>query len=132
MTYYVGIVDGSDNLWGVRFPDIPGCVGSGETPEEAIADAVNSLREVMEYKRSGGFDLPKASSLSEVVASGEVGKGEYAVLLPLLLDAGRTVRKNLTFDAGLLDAVESEAKRRGLTCSAFFASAAREKIEAQR
>ena len=58
--------------------------------------------------------------------------GEAAVLIPLLLDSGRTVRANLTLDAGLLAAIDEEASLRGLTRSAFMASAAREKIEARR
>ena len=39
MVYYVGILDGSGKVWGVRFPDVLGCVGGGKSPEEAIADA---------------------------------------------------------------------------------------------
>ena len=39
MTYYVGVLDGGGEVWGVRIPDIPGCVGGGKTPEAAIADA---------------------------------------------------------------------------------------------
>ena len=128
MTYYVGIIDGAGDVWGVRFPDIPGCVGAGPTPEEAVADATAALRDVMDYKRNGGFDLPAASGLSAVLSSGDVGEGEHTVLIPLLLDSGRTVRANLTFDAGLLAAIDSEAARRGLTRSAFLASAARDKI----
>ncbi|RUV56524.1 ribbon-helix-helix protein, CopG family, partial [Mesorhizobium sp. M1A.F.Ca.IN.022.02.1.1] len=43
-----------------------------------------------------------------------------------------SVRANLSLDAGLLAAIDTEASRRGLTRSAFIASAAREKIEGQR
>lgn len=132
MAHYVGIIDGSGDVWGVRFPDAPGCVGAGATPEEAIADATMALRDVMAYKRGEGFELPKISTLAEVLASGEVGQGESTVLIPLLLDSGRTVRANLTFDAGLLAAIDDEASRRGLIRSAFLASAAREKIEGRR
>jgi predicted RNase H-like HicB family nuclease len=132
MVHYVGILDGSDSVWGVRFPDVPGCVGAGASPEDAIADAITALRDVMAYKRGEGFELPKASAISEVLASGELGQGETTVLIPLVLDAGRTVRANLTFDAGLLAAIDDEATRRGLTRSAFLASAAREKIEGRR
>lgn len=132
MSYYVGIVDGSGDIWGVRFPDVPGCVGGGPTPEAAIEDASLALRDVMAYKRGHGADLPAPRDLGSVLTSGEVGPGEVPVLIPLLLDSGRTVRKNLTFDAGLLETIEDEAKRRGLTCSAFLASAAREKILAAR
>jgi metal-responsive CopG/Arc/MetJ family transcriptional regulator len=49
-------------------------------------------------------------------------------LIPLLLDAGRTVRANLTLDAGLLEAIDEAASQRGITRSAFLASAARDKI----
>jgi predicted RNase H-like HicB family nuclease len=132
MVHYVGILDGSGDVWGVRFPDVPGCVGGGASPEEAIADATTALRDVTAYKRSRQFELPKASTVSEVLSSGEIGPGETVVLIPLVLDAGQTVRANLTFDAGLLAAIDDEASRRGLTRSAFLASAAREKIEGQR
>jgi len=50
----------------------------------------------------------------------EIEPHEAAVRIPLVTDAGRTVRANVTFDAGLLDAIDTEAKRRGLTRSAFF------------
>jgi predicted RNase H-like HicB family nuclease len=130
--HYVGILDGVGDLWGVRIPDLPGCVGAGSTPEEALADAAKALHDVIAHKSSGGFEIPEARSLAEVVAAGEIEGGEAAVLIPLLLDAGRTVRANVTFDAGLLAAIDAAAKQRGLTRSAFLASAAREKIEAQR
>ena len=52
--------------------------------------------------------------------------------LPLVRDAGRPVKANLSLDAGLLAAIDEAAAARGLTRSAFLASAAREKIETQR
>jgi predicted RNase H-like HicB family nuclease len=45
MMYYVGIVEGADDAWGVRIPDCPGCHGAGATPEAAISDAISALRE---------------------------------------------------------------------------------------
>jgi len=128
MTYYVGVLDGGDEVWGVRIPDIPGCVGGGETPEAAIADAAEALRDVAAHRRDGGFALPQPSSMTEIMASGEIGGGESAVMIPLLLDSGRTVRANISLDAGLLEAIDAAAKERGISRSAFLASAAREKI----
>jgi len=58
-----------------------------------------------------------------------LAKGAVLAMVPLLLDAGRAVRANLSPDAGLLDAIDEAAKAHGLTRSAFLASAAREKIE---
>ena len=128
MIYYIGVLDGAKDVWGVRVPDILGCVGGGATPEAAIADVAAALRDVIAHKRDGGFAIPRASTLSEIVASGEIGTGESAVMIPLLLDSGRTVRANVSFDAALLDAIDTAAKERGLTRSAFLASAARAKI----
>jgi hypothetical protein len=44
------------------------------------------------------------------------------------MDAGRAVGVNLSLDAGTLAAIDEAANARGLTRSAFLASAAREKI----
>jgi len=128
MTHYVGVLDGSGEVWGVRIPDLPGCVGGGATAEEAVADAAEALRDVAAHRREGGFALPRPSTLAEILASGEIGNGESAVMIPLLLDSGRTVRANISLDAGLLEAIDAAAKERGLSRSAFLASAAREKI----
>ena len=60
-----------------------------------------------------------------------VAHGGILAYVPLVLDAGRPVKANLSLDAGLLDAIDEAAERRGLTRSAFLASAAREKIESE-
>jgi predicted RNase H-like HicB family nuclease len=88
VAHYVGILDGSGDVWGVRYPDVPGCVGAGTSPEEAIADATVALGEVMDFKRRERCDLPPASCVTEVLASGEIGPGEAAVLIPPVLDTG--------------------------------------------
>ena len=49
-------------------------------------------------------------------------------LVPLILDSYRPAKANLSLDAGLLEAIDEAAEARGLTRSAFIASAAREKI----
>jgi metal-responsive CopG/Arc/MetJ family transcriptional regulator len=50
------------------------------------------------------------------------------VIVPLIFDSGRPARANLSLDSGLLQAIDEAAQARGLTRSAFLASAAREKI----
>ena len=86
MTYYVGVLDGNGEVSGVRIPDIPGCVGGGATPEAAIADAAEALRDVLAHKREGGFPAPPPSPLTEILGSGEIGESESAVMIPLLLE----------------------------------------------
>jgi predicted RNase H-like HicB family nuclease len=132
MIYYVGILDGAEDVWGVRIPDLSGCHGGGPTPEAAIADAVSAMREFAEYLRGAGAALPAARALAAIMAdpdsAPDVSAGESAVMIPLALDAGRTLRANVTFDAGLLEAIDAAASLRGVTRSAFLASAAREKL----
>ena len=127
---YIGILDGGGDVWGVRLPDIDGCVGGGATPEAAIADVTQALRDVLAHRQSSGVSFPAASAISEILAHEKPGKGESTVIIPVVLDAGRSVRANLTMDAGLLEAIDTAATRAGVTRSAFVASAAREKLDA--
>jgi predicted RNase H-like HicB family nuclease len=86
MAHYVGVLDGADNVWGVRIPDIPGCVGRSETPDAALADAIEALRDVVAHKRDGGYPVPPPSTLASILASEEIGPGETAVSVHLLVD----------------------------------------------
>lgn len=127
---YVGILDGGGAVWGVRIPDIDGCVGGGATPEAAIADVTQALRDVLGHKQSSGVPFPKASTISVILQNEKPAKSESTVIIPVVLDAGRSVRANLTMDAGLLQAIDTAATRAGITRSAYLASAAREKLGA--
>jgi predicted RNase H-like HicB family nuclease len=127
--YYVGILDGTKKVWGVRFPDFPGCYGAGSTPASAIADATSALRVFAAAMVASGEAVPKSRTPDELEADERPGKGESLVVIPLLLDKGRTTKANVSIDAGLLEAIDAEAERRGLTRSAFLASAALDKIE---
>jgi predicted RNase H-like HicB family nuclease len=133
MTHYVGILDGSGDIWGVRVPDLPGCHGGGNTAEAAITDAISAAREWAEHRNAKGVALPVSRPLREIIHEGEldVRAGETAVMIPLLLDRGRPVRANLSLDAALLEAIDEATRARGLTRSAFIASAAPEKIMAE-
>ena len=131
MTQYVGILDGAGKTYGVRLPDLPGCYGGGATPEAAISDAMSAAREWLGHRETKGEAAPKARTMAQSLKTetNDPAQNEVAVLLSVILDTGRTVRANLTFDAGLLEAIDAEATRRGLTRSAFLASAARDRLE---
>jgi len=119
--------------WGARIPDLPGCHGAGESAEAAIADVVSAAREWADFRAAKGAVLPPARPLAEILhdEGADLQPGEIAVMIPVLIDSGRPVRANLTLDAALLKDIDEAAKARGLTRSAFIASAAREKIAAE-
>ena len=130
MAYYVAIVDGAKKVWGARLPDFPGCHGGGATPQAAVDDLTRALREFAADMVADGEALPKPTDLGQIlndIAAGREDRGG-TVMVPLLVDKGRPVRANISLDAGLLEQIDEEAKRRGLTRSAFLASAARDKI----
>ena len=64
---YVGILDGSGNVWGVRIPDIDGCVGGGATPEAAISDVTQALRHVLTHRQSSRMPFPEASPVAAIL-----------------------------------------------------------------
>jgi predicted RNase H-like HicB family nuclease len=128
LPYYVGILDGAKDVWGIRLPDVPGCHGGGATPEAAIADAISALREFASHQAVKGIALRQPRRVQAVIADKASGfdaaAGESIVMVPLILDRGRPVKANISLDAGLLEAIDDEAVRRGLTRSGFLASAA--------
>lgn len=130
MAYYVAIVDGSKSVWGARLPDFPGCHGGGASPQAAVEDLTRALRQFAADMVADGEALPEPTDLGQIledIAAGREDRGG-TVMIPLLVDKGRPVRANISLDAGLLEQIDDEAKRRGLTRSAFLASAARDKI----
>ena len=118
----------------MTFPDLPGCTSGGATMTDLFAMSIDAVRLWADAAISAGEDLPEPRSVDSLLADPDVGETLEAIgpvsflQVPLLLDAGRSVRANVSFDAALLDAIDSAAKRRGLTRSAFLASAARDKI----
>ncbi len=132
MAQYVGILDGAKDVWGIRIPDFPGCHGGGSTPEAALADAIGALQEFAAHQLAQGREISSPRSMQDVMrdpaAEFDARSGESFVMVPLVLDRGRSVKANISLDAGLLEAIDEEAGRRGLTRSAFFTSAALDKI----
>ncbi len=53
-------MEGSGYL--IEFPDFPGCIADGETPEEAIRERRDALRFYIATLQELGRDIPEASS----------------------------------------------------------------------
>jgi len=132
MSRYIALVDGKAGAYGVVVPDLPGCTSGGRTTDEALRNAVEALRLWVEDARADGETVPRPRSADALRADPEVAaalaEGAALAIVPLILDAGRPAKANLSLDAGLLAAIDEAAEAHGLTRSAFIASAAREKI----
>jgi predicted RNase H-like HicB family nuclease len=133
MTRYVGVIEKDPgSLWGIWFPDLPGCVSAGESADEVIENAVDVLRVWAELAEEDGVAMPIPRNAAEIRTDPDVvesaSRGGMFIVIPLVRDSGRTVRANISIDAGTLAAIDEAAKARGLTRSAFLVSAARDKI----
>jgi len=129
MTYFVGILDGQGDVWGVRVPDLPGCHGGGPSPEAAIQDAISALADMAEEAR----DVKPRDALAiarDPSAEFNSAAGESFVMLPAFHVTGVPTKANISLDKGQLAAIDAAAKARGLTRSTFVVSAAMEKIAA--
>jgi predicted RNase H-like HicB family nuclease len=131
--HYVAVIEKeTDSAFGVWFPDVEGCFSAGDTLEEATANAGTALRQHAEAIESAGRRLPIARTVDDALRDEDVRAaiegGAVLFAVPLLADAGRTVRINISLDKALVDQIDSAATARGLTRSAFIAQAAREKI----
>jgi predicted RNase H-like HicB family nuclease len=132
-TQYVAVIEKEpDSAFGVWFPDVEGCFSAGDTLEEAVANTAAALRQHAEALESAGRPLSAARNVDDVLRDKDVRaavkKGAVLFSVPLLADAGRTVRINISLDKGLVDQIDAAASKRGLTRSAFIAQATREKI----
>lgn len=127
--YYAVVEQDEDSAFGVTFPDLPTVFSAADEEQDIVANAIEALRLWAEDEI-----LPEPSAISSIRARPDVraalSAGGFLVRVPLIEDDTRVVRVNLTFEAGMLDAIDMEAKRRGLTRTAFLASAARKEIEA--
>jgi predicted RNase H-like HicB family nuclease len=132
MSRYVALVDGHAGAYGVVVPDLPGCSSGGATVDEAVSNAQEAVSLWADAMIDQGGDIPPPRAIEAAVADADimagVAQGAVIVLIPLVRESGRAIRANISLDRGLLDAIDEAAAARGLTRSAFLASAAREKI----
>lgn len=132
MARYIALIEQDEAGYGASFPDCPGCVAQAETLDETLVLASEALSEWMADRSGDGLDVVPASTLAEISNLSEIrdsiAAGAMLLGVPLLLDDGRPVKASLSLDAGLLAEIDKAAKERGITRSAFLASAARQKI----
>lgn len=58
MIVYPMHLENGKTEWCVEYPDLKGCVGGGDTIEEAIADAEATKAVYLRYLKEEGIELP--------------------------------------------------------------------------
>lgn len=65
--YTVVIEPADDGSFGVSVPDLPGCVSSGDTPEQAEAMIAEAIRDHLALLRERGEPVPPPRSRAAVI-----------------------------------------------------------------
>lgn len=130
MRHYFALVHkDEDSAFGVQFPDVVGVFSAADTADKIVPNAIEALRLYAE-----DAELPEPSSHADILHRSDVrqelAKGAFLVQVPLIETDTAVVRANVSFERGLLRAIDEAAAARGLTRAAFLASAARKEIEA--
>ena len=115
MKRYPALIDGEKGAYGVTFPDLPGIVAMGSTIEEAMAHAEEALRDYAVEASKDGSVLRPPTAIENV----EVPHGHTLVSVPLIALTGRSVRANLSLDEGVAEFIDTEARRRKMTRTAY-------------
>ncbi len=132
MSRYVALVDGQSGAYGVVVPDLPGCGSGGATVDEALLNAQEAVSLWADEMTAQGGEIPEPraieTAMSDPDIAAAISSGAALALVPLVRNSGEPTRANISLDRGLLEAIDEAAAARGLTRSAFLATAAREKI----
>lgn len=64
------LADDEGGGWLVEFPDLPGCMADGPTPELAVQEAADAVRSWIETAKAHGDPVPPPSSAGHASYSG--------------------------------------------------------------
>ena len=132
MSRYTVLIDGKAGDYGVIFPDLPGCTAMGATIDEALRNAVESLRHWVEIVSARRKDIPEPRSPDAIRADArfadDFAAGATLGSVMLVRKLGRTVKANLSLDSGVLAEIDATASRLGISRSAMVEKLAEERL----
>lgn len=67
---YTVVLERGESGWGAHVPDLPGCVATGETREEALERIREAIAFHLEGLKKEGLPIPEPSSEAEIVETG--------------------------------------------------------------
>jgi predicted RNase H-like HicB family nuclease len=123
MRYPVAIETGTETTaFGVVVPDLPGCFSAGDTLDEAVANAEESVAAWIDSALDHDEPIPSPSTLDALRADPRFTGWIFAVVSvdPALLD-DTTERVNVTLPRRVLSRLDAMAKAAGETRSGFIA-----------
>ncbi|NVO12492.1 MAG: type II toxin-antitoxin system HicB family antitoxin [Rhodoplanes sp.] len=129
-THVIAIVHEEAGIYGISFPDFPGCIAAGDSLDEVLRRGAAAATAYIDSLIEDGEPVPTPRTLDRLKADPsfhEDAEDSMIVALPVDL-SGKSVPVDVTFDEGLVAAVDDAAARAGLSRADFLAAAAKEKL----
>ncbi|NOW46200.1 putative RNase H-like HicB family nuclease [Novosphingobium sp. SG751A] len=124
-TYFAIVHKDEDSAFGVTFPDLPGCYSAADRIEDVLPNACEALELWFEDSQD---IAPRDLAAISAEAALDLAQGAFIIAVPRLSASSKTVRVNLSLEAGMLADIDSAAAARRMTRSAFITEAARNEI----
>ncbi len=126
MRYPVVIHKDKDSDFGVMVPDIPGCFSAGDSYEEALQNALESIECHLEGLLLDNESLPVASSIDNWMHHPDYEGGIWAFVdIDLSQISGKVKRVNITLPERILNLIDLYGKSHAIkNRSAFLTDAA--------
>lgn len=113
MTAYIGILEKEPGtLWGIWFPDLPGCIAAAGTADETVAQAGEALAQWLSLAREDGETPPLPRPIEELRGDADFAEALAAGHMAIVI---RPPVDELDLDEGQLRAVDAVAERQGLS-----------------
>jgi predicted RNase H-like HicB family nuclease len=74
MEKYLVVIEKAENNYSAFSPDVPGCIATGESVEEATA----TMKEALQFHLEDCEDIPQPKGISQHIADGIFKDGEVA------------------------------------------------------
>ena len=117
----------SGSVFGISFPDFPGCVAGGDSAEAAVAAGREALAGHVETMLDEGEVLPEPCALDDLLADPDWNDGAF-VQVEGPRPKGKHVRVQVTIDEHLLADIDCAAAQEGTSRSGYLSSAATYKM----
>jgi len=124
------LIHSQDGVFGISFPDFPGCISGGGSAEEALRKGAQALTFHVAGMIEDGDAVPEPRKLEELQSDPDFQEDADGAVLALVTYElpGRAVRLNISMEESLVDSVDRAARAAGLTRSSFLAEAARARL----
>jgi predicted RNase H-like HicB family nuclease len=125
-TYIALLRKEKKGVYGVDFPDFPGCITARDTLEEAGKRASEALWFHIQGMLEDGEPISEPSTLDDVVANPDhADAAHFLVTVPDV----KSKRINISLPETILKEIDAHAEQLGLSRSAFLVEAAKESMK---